>query len=170
MSRDNTPDDTVNRMYLPNERYLVALERLRARIAEGRPLIAEDLRAPGAKTTDVNWGLCSKDPTLWKDKEDHLWPDEFEDHGRVAVKYQEGEQFCPFDSRVLAKGEVDLGPNGCFHRCRVFHPAKFNEDRGLPTRKRALELYDEKIAVAKTLPPGVPKSRLDTLADEEDEQ
>jgi hypothetical protein len=48
-------------------------------------------------------------------------PDEFRDHGRVAPKYKQDGQLCPFDRR---DPEERMTRWGCFYHCRIFHPEK----------------------------------------------
>jgi len=121
--------------HLSDERYLAALKRLKAVVAQGVELNAEDSTTPGDKYTTTTWGLCSEDPAHWPDKFDHLWPHSFETEGRVAPLHLAQHQLCPFDKRD--KG----GVNGCFYSCRIFQGPK-------PTREQALELYDMRISQA----------------------
>jgi hypothetical protein len=128
-------------IYLSDERYLAALERIRALIASGTvPFSAYDDTTPGNKSTACSWGLCSDDKEAWPDADDHLWPDQFTKHDRVAPLYRRPHHRCPFDTRQ------NIGPsgNGCFYTCIHFH------NRVTPTRAMALGLYDEQIAKAKT--------------------
>lgn len=122
---------------LPAERYLLALERMRQRIAGGLPLMAEDSTTIGNKYTDCSWGLCSDDREQWPDAEDHIWPQQFEREGRVAP-LDIPHVGCPMDRREPSTKDM----NGCFYTCRIFSP-----ERGVPrpTREQALELYDIKI-------------------------
>lgn len=130
-------------LYLSDERYLVVLERQKKRIEDGLELSLVDSNTIGDKYTEATWGLCSGEKEAWPDAEDHLWPDQFLNEGRVAPKYQVTGQHCPFDDTSRQK---DLfGPSGCFYRCRLFQNKKVDR----PDRKRALELYDERIAQAK---------------------
>lgn len=124
-----------DRLYLPQERYIAVLNRQRDRIAKGIPLVLDDSDEIGNKHTSATWGLCSEEVEAWPDAEDHLWPDDFNKHKRVAPKYQRENQMCPFDAREKPTG------NGCFYTCRLF--------RGrypTPNRDEALALYDQRIA------------------------
>jgi hypothetical protein len=136
-------------MYLPQDRYIAALERQRARIEGGLELEYYDDTTIGAKETHCSWGLCSHDKEAWPDPEDHLWPGQFVEEGRVAPRYQVKGQLCPFDTDQNARGHIrDVGdPQGCFYRCRFFQARTLRATLGPPPdRKRALELYDERLA------------------------
>lgn len=128
------PDD---RLYLPDDRYLAALRRQRDRIAAGVPLVCVDDDTVGNKVTSCSWGLCSDDAEAWPEAEDHLWPERFCREGRVAPRYLQTHQPCPFDTRA-----PEGGP-GCFHACRVFQ-RKYRT----PDREAALALYDVTISAA----------------------
>lgn len=134
-------------MSMPHARYVALLERQRARIEAGLALDYYDDTTPGAKETDCSWGLCSNDKEAWPDPEDHLWPDQFIEEGRVAPRYMTQGQLCPFDTDKTPRGHVrDLGdPSGCFYRCRFFQAKTLGP---APSRKRALELYDERLGSA----------------------
>lgn len=125
-------------LYLSDERYRAALVRLRG-LVERIPLHAVDSTTPGDKYTECAWGLCSDDKLAWPDAADHLWPDQFDEQGRVAPLYRRAQQKCPLDRRELA----DPDPNGCFHTCRVFQRRRGNPEI---TREQALALYDARIA------------------------
>ena len=132
--------DPINKWhYLPWDRLLLSLKRMRDRIAAGLNLRYEDSNEVGNKYTTATWGQCSDEKEQWPDKEDHIWPDEFAEQGRVAPLYRDGAngQKCPFDTHPT-------GSDGCFYHCRIFKNRKFNDGR-LPTRKEALELYDKEI-------------------------
>ena len=121
-------------LYMPDNRYLAALERQKARVADGEPLCLDDSNAPGDKYTTASWGLCSDDKAAWPDAEDHLWPEDFEKRGRVAPKYLKRHQLCAFDTR-----EKDTG-DGCFHTCRLFQ-GRYAK----PSRAEAVALYQRRI-------------------------
>ena len=137
-------NDRQGWIHMPEDRYLVALKRQRARIADGLLLDYWDDTTIGQKQTHCAWGLCSTDKEAWPDAQDHLWPDEFLGHGRVAPRYLTKGQLCPFDTDQTPRGHVrELGdPKGCFYRCRFFQAKKLGP---APDQKRALELYDERI-------------------------
>ncbi len=117
-------------IYMSDERYLAALKRMRDLIASGHRFTSHDDDSPGSKSSACSWGLCSDDKEAWPDAQDHLWPDQFTDQGRVAPLYLERHQMCPLDTREKHTG------NGCFYTC--LHYAK----RVRPTKERALGLYD----------------------------
>jgi len=108
-------------MDMTDERYLVALKRIRGQIVNNSELSYYDDTAMGSKDTSCTWGLCSSFKEQWPDAEDHLWPDQFRDHGRVAPKYKQDGQLCPFDRR---DPEERMTRWGCFYHCRIFHPEK----------------------------------------------
>ncbi len=118
---------------MSNERYLAALYRQRDRIIAGAEFTAVDSDVPGDKFTHVSWGLCSKDKEAWPDAEDHLFPDQFEAHGRIAPKYRGEHQPCP----MQRKG----GGMGCFYSCRIFKGGEINAKR----RNEAVALYEQRI-------------------------
>lgn len=122
---------------MPQERYVAALRRQRERIAKGLPLRAVDDNTPGDKSTTCTWGLCSEEREAWPDAQDHLWPDQFIERGRVAPLYLKPKQKCPLDLRDLK--DADL--NGCFFTCRVFQAAK----GARPSREEVIHLYDNRI-------------------------
>ena len=125
-------------LYMSDDRYLAALKRIRGLIADGERLVAEDSDVTGDKWTHCSWGLCSMDKKAWPAPEDHLWPDQFEKHGRVAPKYRNEPHKCPMDRRENAGG------SGCFYDCRVF---KRRKDPRVD-RETALRLYDAEITKA----------------------
>lgn len=120
----------MSKLYLPQPRYIAALKRQRDRIANGLPFQAFDSDEIGNKYTHAAWGLCSEDKEAWPDAQDHLWPEQFEQRGRVAPKYLRQNQPCPMQT----KG----GPSGCFYRCRIFKTREI----GPKKRDEAVALYD----------------------------
>lgn len=126
-------------LYLSNERYLAVLERQKARIESGLALQLDDSTTPGNKYTHASWGLCSGDKEAWPDIEDQLFPDQFVKYGRVAPKYLQEPQRCPFDRR--SEGSA----TGCFYKCRLFNPQK---GQAIPSAKEAVVLYDIRIQAA----------------------
>lgn len=131
----------MNDLYLSQDRYVAALQRQRSRIANGLSFVLEDSDAPGDRYTHASWGLCSNDKEAWPDRDDHLWPDQF-DNGRVAPLYRKGAQTCPFDSRG------DGQPDGCFYGCVLFGGKLAGRDR-----HHAINLYDEQIAISQVSEP-----------------
>ena len=121
-------------LYLSRARHTVALMRMRSLIDNGEPLVAWDDTTPGAKQTHCSWGLCSIDAKAWPEPEDHLWPDQFRSHGRVATKYLKHP--CPMSKT----GKT----TGCFFDCSVFKAPKGKR----PTREEAIARYDAAIAKA----------------------
>lgn len=118
---------------LSNARYVAALRRQRDRIASGIPFVAVDSDQIGNKYTHASWGLCSEDREAWPDREDHLWPEQF-DAGRVAPLYRNQNQRCPMQKKA--------GPNGCFYSCRIFKHREITANK----RAEAIALYDAEIA------------------------
>lgn len=103
-------DKTYKKITLSDDRYLEALKRIRNLIASGFEFKKDYSNEIGNKYTYCTWGLCSNCKESWPDAEDHLWPDQFIERGRVAPLYFEEYQICPFDMRNAK--EVDL--NGFF--------------------------------------------------------
>lgn len=122
---------------LPKHRYVAALRRQLKRIEAGVPLQYYDDNTVGSKSMSVSWGLCCEDKAAWPDKEDHLWPDQFEKHGRVAPRYLKAGHTCPFDARGVGNKEL----NGCFYTCMIFQK-KYKT----PNREIAIALFKETIA------------------------
>lgn len=132
---------------LPDDRYLVALERQRARVATGLPLRAVDSNTPGDKYTECTWGLCSGEREAWPDAQDHMWPDQFISRGRVAPEYRAEHQTCPLDKRERPVTSMQ----GCFYSCRIFQ-ARPKSAR--PTREETVALYDVEISRVRANPRG----------------
>lgn len=130
---------------LPDGRYLAALRRFRDLVASGVPLRGFDDTTPGDKDTQVNWGLCSSDPALWPDAEDHIWPYSFTSEGRSAPIHRREDHPCPFDRDRDQDVAPDAFRNGCFYRCEFFHASKKNPR---PDREAVLARYDQLIARA----------------------
>lgn len=130
-------------LYLTEDRYLAALYRQRDRIIAGLEFQAVDSDVIGDKWTHASWGLCSRDADAWPDAEDHLWPEQFTEIGRVAPKYRGEHQPCP----MQRKG----GGSGCFYSCRIFKSGEISRRK----RLEAIELYEQRIgkvraAIART--------------------
>lgn len=119
---------------LPVERFVLVLKRLRSAIAKGRPLRACDDTTPGNKSTSCSWGMCHDSAETWPDAQDHIFPADFEDRGRVAPLRAPGR--CPMDTRQ------EGGPSGCFYTCRIFQAKR---GKG-PSQELALALFDAEIA------------------------
>lgn len=117
--------------HLTDERYFEALIRFRDQIQQGLKLEGWDSDIPGDKDTQCSWGLCSKDPMMWPDAEDHMWPDQFEKHGRSAPNYRTEDQFCPLSQNKTT--------TGCFYDCRFF------QGKTRLTRDEALAKYNTRI-------------------------
>jgi hypothetical protein len=117
-----------------------AMRRQRQRVMH-LPLVAEDSNAIGDKYTRCNWGMCDESADLWPDPDDHIWPDMFENNGRVAPR---GHGPCPMDVRTDAtmdSGEMLGDSSGCFYSCRIFQRKHMT-----PSRDEAVALYDRMIA------------------------
>lgn len=125
-------------LYLSQARYVAALERIRGLIIDDLPLVAECSIESGNRNVSCSWGLCSEAKVAWPDAEDHLWPDQFIERGRVAAKYLRPHHLCPIDSR-----KPDYSTNlliGCFITCRVFQEPK------RPTQGQVIDWYDIRIS------------------------
>lgn len=120
---------------LSKKQYLETLKRIRKTVAESK-LVSEDSDFPGNKYTESNWGLCSELREHYPDPELHTFPMDFVDFGRMSANSCEDDVKCP----MRVEG---TGPSGCFYSCRVF-TKKFKT----PSRKEALQLYDEAIMKA----------------------
>lgn len=129
---------------LPHDRYIAALRRIKGFIAGGRDLHFLDNTTLGSKSTVCTWGLCDDSAETWPDADDHKWPDDFRDHGRVAPRDQEAGQWCPLDRNLGDPEKRGLFESvcGCFYRCRVFQPGQ------PPSRKEAAALYSQAIEIA----------------------
>lgn len=113
---------------------------MRARIANGAILKFEDSEDIGNKYTTCTWGLCHDAAGFWEKEECQFEePAAAHRHGRYALvvrsKHLPDKQKCPMD-----RGDGEQGEWGCSYRCRIFTPT---EKR--PDRKRALQLYDDRI-------------------------
>lgn len=125
---------------LTKHRYLAALKRFRTRIANGLELVVWDDTTVGSKDTENSWGLCSRTPESWPDKEDWIWPKRELIDGRVyGIKDPPYGCLCPFDRNDGAGGFKNESW-GCFHRCMFFTP-----QGPKPDREEALRLYDIRI-------------------------
>lgn len=130
---------------LSDERYLAALRRFRDLVASGADLEGSD-NTTGNKSTEVNWGLCSHDPAMWPDPQDHIWPHSFTTRGRSAPLYRQEDQPCPFDHRRHEEPPYERLRNGCFYTCEFFKARKLRVPR--PDREAILSRYDQLIARA----------------------
>ena len=122
-------------LYLSDERWLEALQRMRMRVDQGVPLEGYDDTTIGAKNTQMSLGMCYQGPEFWP-REDRLWPEREPIEGTVSPKYSGRGQLCPLDRRTEETAQ------GCFWSCRFFQ-RKPDEPR--LTGKRVLQMYDEKI-------------------------
>jgi hypothetical protein len=125
---------SIKELCMTDKQHLGALKRLRALISEGMELTAVDSTTIGDRYTHCSWGLCSNAVLVWPHAEEHLFPDHFIEHGRVAPKYLTDNQMCPMDLRNAPDGD------GCFYHCRVFQSAVRT-----PTAAEAVDLYNEMI-------------------------
>lgn len=113
-------------------RYQDALRRFRDKIEKGAPFDAEDSCAVGDKYTSCSWGLCScRNAADWPDANDHLFPEDFVQRGRISPRYRDRDRACPLGAATESQG--------CFYQCRVF------QHRQPPSREEVLKLYDELI-------------------------
>lgn len=117
---------------LSGRSYVAVLKRQRERIANWLDFSADDCKDWGNKSTSANWGLCSDQKEAWPHAEDHLWPEQFTNHGRVAPKYRRELQTCPMQTKGSS--------TGCFYNCMIFKGAIKESDR-----QKAVELYDAHI-------------------------
>lgn len=135
-----SPDIKINVLNkLPAPRIKVALKRLRHLIHSTMPLQAVDDESPGSKSTACTWGLCTESKKVWADAQDHTFPVDFEERGRVSpLDVPKGS--CPMErDEPLPPGVM---ASGCFYRCRAFNPKKGDPPL---TKELALALYDAKM-------------------------
>ena len=128
--------------WLSNERYLVALKRIRQLIVDGEVLAGYDCTDVGCKNNECSWGFCCETLEHWPDKEDQIWPELFPN--RIAPKSRDNGQWCPLDSGMHGKFRDKYNTDskyGCFYRCLFFQRKK-------PTKEQVLALYDEAIKAA----------------------
>jgi hypothetical protein len=112
-------------------RFQDALRRMRARIASSLELRAVDSTTPGDKYTHCSWGMCSLDANQWPTANEHIWPDDFDDRGRVARRNLPADARCPLSNPIKN--------HGCFYGCAVF-------THKLKDREKAIALYSAYIA------------------------
>jgi hypothetical protein len=117
-------------------RWQDALRRMRDRIEGGLKLKAWDCDVIGSKDTHCSWGMCSNDVEQWPDKDDHTFPDDFEERKRVSPRDAPGG--CPLDERTLTPDE---DPMSCFYTCLVFTRKRISKR----DRDQALRRYNETI-------------------------
>ena len=118
-------------IYLSDEAYLRALERIKKSIENDTILETDDSDIIGDKHTHCTWGLCSNLKEHWPDPNDYLWPDQ---PNRIAPKYRNKKQYCPLDAE---KGKGKQG--GCFWTCQIF---KFKNKL---RKETVLKYYEEAI-------------------------
>lgn len=121
------------------DRWKLALQRMRALIAGGERYYEDDSDEIGNKHTEFSWGMCSVDPRVWPEAEDHIWPTSFEKENRSAPLDRPRAHHCPMDR--LPEGETS--DSGCFYTCRVFQ--RHGKEPRL-SRADAIALYDAKLA------------------------
>lgn len=124
---------------LPKHRYILAMQRMKNLIEDGRPLNFVDSNYVGDNYVDCSWGLCNDSAALWPDAEDHKWAEQFTEQGRVAPLDRLPGCQCPLDRRP--KDQLD--GMGCFWSCMVFRAP---QGIAMITRDEALHLYNEEIA------------------------
>ena len=130
--------------YLPTDRFVEALKRIRSHIAGGAQLTAYDDDSPGNKSSECSWGLCNTDPLIWPDAQDHTFPVDFDRHLRSSPL--DAKLRCPLDRRPGPQIEDDGPASGCFYTCSVFQSSRSNP---VPTREQALAKYDDYIKRSK---------------------
>lgn len=136
MSKDRTNPD----LYMSDAQYLETLKRQLALIEEGMEGTSIDSDTRGDKETAFNWGLCSNRRESYPTEDLHLFPDDFNNHGRIAPKYYGRHQPCPLDMRTDKQRQEDL--NGCYWTCKHFKAHKY---AGRVTREGTIRRYREQI-------------------------
>lgn len=122
-------------LYLSDQRYILALKRIKALILDGEELVTLNSDTIGNKYLHCSWGLCSINLETWPDPEDHLWPNEFVKFKRIAPKYRKPSHMCPMDKRKESDG------NGCFYTCSIFQ----SKSSKRPTREETVTRYNNMI-------------------------
>lgn len=125
---------------MTTDQWLAALKRLRALIADGLPLVADDSNDIGNKYTECSWGMCGARQDVFTDPATHIWPIQFLRQSRVAPIGRPKGCLCPIDRRNTIE---DDRYQGCFYSCRIFSPKK-GEKR--PGRELVLSWFDKAIA------------------------
>lgn len=131
------PSIRINKLrVLPPNRRAIVLHRLIRFIEKSKKIVLDDCDAMEQKHTHCSWGMCTNDPSIWRDPEDHIFPVDFAIYGRVTP-LKHGH--CPLDIRTAKQASMD--GNGCFYTCRAFQYRK----HGAITKELALELYKAEI-------------------------
>lgn len=132
-------------------RYQDTLRRGRELIAKGLALDLDDCNITGMKSTEASWGLCSDSREMYPDVNDHTFPDDAVERGRLGAREPPKGATCPFDRGRFKPDALNPGAQGCFYRCMLFRPVKGQLPQGervarVPTKAEALKLYDDLIA------------------------
>lgn len=127
-------------LYMFQEQYIETLKRQLALIEGGMEPVSVDSDTMGAKETAFTWGLCSNRRETYPTQDLHLFPEDFESHGRIAPKYYRDDQPCPLDMRTDKQRETD--GNGCYYTCGHFQAYKHPEKL---TRETVVERYKERL-------------------------
>lgn len=122
-------------LYMTDERYIAALKRKRAQIANGLPLSFEDDDTPGNKYTRASWGLCDDSPNFWTDEADMMFPERDKGQPIVSSKYRHEHQRCPMNKASQ--------PHGCFYGCSIFKRKIRHNNQA-----EAIALFDSAITLA----------------------
>lgn len=127
-----------NQRLLSKEQYREVLLNIR-RTVNSEPLIACDDTTLGAKSTTVNWGLCSGRPDHYPDPRMHTFPKDFDDRERVSELRPPAGHDCHLRKDTPHDG------SGCFWHCRVFRAKRGKK----PERDQVIRWIDEKLEKVK---------------------
>ena len=116
VERERGEGRMTDRNHLTKVQYQEILQEMREIVGRsGWVGQGEDSDTVGDKYTTTNGGLCA-DHLYCNDPSRALFPQAFPT--RRALKYQENNQVCPFDKRIL--GKAPPVSHGCFYHCRIF--------------------------------------------------
>lgn len=138
---------------MPWPRFILALKRMKERISSGLESKLEDSNDWGDKYTRATWGMCSEDKEQWPDAEDHIWPYDFQKHGRVAPLHNQYYQYCPFDRdryKEVKEHDYPGSTSGCFYRCMLFRPKANDSKLWDGSSEGAVNLYSKAIEEAES--------------------
>ena len=124
------PSIQINKLdTLPRDRYVLALKRIKKLIEDGVPYSYNH-------EPECSWGLCNESKEAWPDAQDHIFPIDFEQRGRISVLDHDR---CPLDARQATSPDQDDDLNGCYHSCRC-------KSKGfVPDRGKVVLMYDLRI-------------------------
>lgn len=141
--------------YLPPNRYLIALVRLREQI-KNKPLIFDDCELTGNKNTYCSWGLCCEDIAVYPERKDWIWPnkqltsdkvDPLPFHNLPSLYMEDVKgigQACPFEWNNTETDRL----SGCFYRCRIFQEESINRKKALNLVNSLIDKWEKRLGRA----------------------